>query len=167
MRTLISVFVLTVAASSAGAEIYKRTLPNGEIEFSDRPPAEGAKPVELRPLLTVPALAAPAASESAQGKTPAVSGSYDSFTIASPADDATVRSPGTGNLSVSFSIVPALNQGHAIEIFLDGSPFGRSETPSVTLNNVDRGTHRIQAAIVDDAGVEMVRSETITVHLHR
>jgi len=167
MKRLLFVFVLTVAASSAGAEIYKRTLPNGEIEFSGRPPQEGAQPIELRPLITVPALATPAPSEAAQAEDPAESERYDSFAIASPADDATVRAPGTGNLSINFSIAPSLIQGHAIETFIDGRSFGRSDALAVTLTNVDRGTHQIHAAIIDQTGAEVARSETITVHLHR
>jgi hypothetical protein len=167
MTWLLFLLLSTFAATSTGAEIYKWTLPNGEVEFSDRPPQEGAQPLELRPLVTIPALAAPAPPEAAQAEPPANSEGYDSFTIASPANDATVRSPGIGNLSLSFSIVPGLNQGHAIEVFMDGRSFGRSENSAVTLNNVDRGTHQIQAAIVDDNGAEVARTESITVHMHR
>jgi hypothetical protein len=167
MKWLLLAFGLTLAAASAGAEIYKWILPNGSIKYSDRPPEKGAERVDLRPLVIIPPLATSVPAETTEMEGPAESNGYDSFTIASPANDATVRSPGSGNISLSFAVSPSLIQGHAIEIFIDGQRFGRSDTSAATLSNVDRGTHQIHAAIIDDAGVELARTETITVHLHR
>ncbi len=159
--------LLTLGAASAEAEFYKWALPDGSIEYSDRPPVEGAERVDLRPLVTYTPTAIPEQSASPKAGNAEPAEGYDSFTIASPANDATVRSPGSGNISLSFAVSPSLIQGHAIEIFIDGQRFGRSDTSAVTLNNVDRGTHQIHAAIIDDAGVELARTETITVHLYR
>lgn len=169
MRTRLRVLALlvTLGAAPAEAEFYKWALPDGTIEYSDRPPVEGAERVELRPLVTYTPTAIPEQSAGSKAKIPEPAEGYDSFSIASPANDATVRSPGSGNISLSVAVSPSLIQGHAIEIFVDGRKFGRSELPTVTLKNVDRGTHQIHAAIIDDSGAELVRTETITVHLYR
>ncbi|MBS1220075.1 MAG: hypothetical protein H6R21_3208, partial [Proteobacteria bacterium] len=38
---------------------------------------------------------------------------------------------------------------------------------SVTLENLDRGSHTLQGQIVDARGEVLMSSETVTVHLHR
>ncbi len=163
---LFFVLLVTLGAASAEAEIYKWILPNGTIKYSDRPPAEGAEKAELRPLVTYtpPPLSAEPAEAAPQAE-PASKG-YESFTIVSPANDATIRD-NAGNVSLSFAITPSLTPGHAIDVFVDGLKLSRSNAPNVTLTNVNRGSHQIYAVIVDDAGVEAARTQTITVFLQR
>lgn len=166
MRWLIAVFVSTLAATSAAAEIYRWVLPDGSVEYSDRPPVEGAERVDLRPLITYtpsPASSSPAtpAEESVEE-----GDVYTSFAIASPADEAAIRD-NAGNITLSFALSPALAEGHVIDIFIDGSKYGRSSATVFTLSNVNRGSHRIYATIVDDSGAEQARTGTITVHLKR
>ncbi len=157
---------LILAAASAGAQIYKWRLPDGSIEYSDRPPAEGAERVELSPLMTYspPAAPTPGAASESEGSTGF--GGYDTFTIASPADGAEIRG-NAGEITVNFAVTPSLFEGHAIDVFMDGRKFGRATVAVVTLSNVDRGSHQIYATVVDGSGAELARTETITVHLQR
>ncbi len=157
---------LILAAASAGAEIYKWRLPDGSIEYSDRPPAEDAERVELTPLVTYtpPATSAPGATE--ESESPAEFDGYDRFAIASPANDADIRE-NAGEVTLNFAITPSLVEGHAIDVFMDGRKFGRSTAAVVTLSEVDRGSHQIYATLVDETGAELARTGTITVHLQR
>jgi hypothetical protein len=166
MKWWIPAFLTVLAAIPCQAEIYKWRLPDGSIEYSDRPPEEGAKRVELPPLTTYTPPAAAARAATSEGKSAAVFDGYDSFTITSPADDATVRD-NAGNVDLKFDVTPTLVEGHAIDIFMDGRKFGRSTASIVTLSNVSRGTHQIYAAIVDEAGAELARTLAINIDLLR
>jgi hypothetical protein len=166
MKRWILALSLTLAAVAAQAQIYKWVLPDGSIEYSDRPPGEGAERVELSPLVTYtpPPVAAPAGTAGAEGVVEF--DGYDSFTIASPANDAAVRD-NAGDVTLNFAITPTLVEGHAIDIFMDGRKFGRSTAAVVTLSNVSRGRHQINATIVDESGAELARTGTVRINLLR
>lgn len=167
MKRLALILILTLAATSAEAEIYKWILPNGSVEYSDRPPVEGAERVDLRPLVTyTPPATSSAPSVQKETESTEEDEGYRQFTIASPADEAAIRN-NTGEVSISFAITPALVQGHSIEIFVDGRKFASSTAAAATLGSVDRGSHRVHAVIVDESGAELARTDTITIHLKR
>lgn len=167
MKRLAIVFALTLVASAAEAEIYKWILPNGSTEYSDRPPVEGAERVDLKPLVTyTPGATSSATSEQGETEGSEEDEGYQQFTIASPVDEAAIRD-NTGEVRISFAISPALVEGHAIDIFVDGQKFASSTAAAVTLSSVNRGSHRIHAVIVDESGAELARTGTITIHLKR
>ncbi len=166
MKAWILVLTLTLAAAAVEAEIYKWRLPDGSIEYSDRPPAAGAERIELSPLVTYSPPAAPSPGAAPETEDEAAFEGYKGFAIASPADGADIRE-NAGEVTLNFAITPSLVEGHAVDVFMDGRKFGRSTAAVVTLSNVDRGTHQIYATLVDETGAELKRSNTITVHLKR
>jgi len=166
MKPWFVALLAALAATPCQAQIYKWRLPDGSIEYSDRAPEKGAERVELPPLTTYtpPATAAPAAAAGAEGAAPF--DGYDRFTIASPANYATVRD-NAGSVSLRFAVAPALVEGHAIEVFLDGKKSGRVGVPLLTLANVSRGFHEIYATIVDESGAEFARTPAISIDVLR
>ncbi|MDX1512818.1 MAG: DUF4124 domain-containing protein [Gammaproteobacteria bacterium] len=158
---------LTVAAGAVEARIYKWVMPDGSVQYSDKPQEKDAKQVDLPPLVTYTPKPVPEKAEGESGEAaPPAAGGYDSFSISSPANDSAVRDNG-GNLTINFSVVPSLEEGHAIDIYMDGRKFGQSNLPIVTLTNVSRGTHEIYGVIVDTGGQEIARTGTISVTLQR
>ena len=166
MKGGIFILLISVAAAAAGAEIYKWQLPDGSIEYSDRAPAEGAERVELSPLVTYspPAPPSPPAAAGVQAGLPFLG--YERFDITSPANNAEIRQ-NSGDITLTFAISPSLVDGHVIDVYVDGFKFGSSAAGAVILTNVNRGSHRIYAAVVDESGAELARTETITVYLQR
>lgn len=157
---------LTIAAGVAEARIYKWIMPDGTVQYSDRPQEQDAQEVKLSPLVTYSPVPIPEREAPAQ-EAPAPAGEgYDSFSISSPANDTAVRD-NAGNLTLNFAVVPSLEKGHAIDIYVDGIKFGQSNLPIVTLTNVSRGGHEIYGAIVDENGAELARTETVTITLQR
>jgi len=59
-RVILASLLIMLALGASGAEIYKWVDEAGRVHFGDRPPAEGAEPVELD---VSPAPAAPAPSD--------------------------------------------------------------------------------------------------------
>ena len=164
---LIAVFCGCVAGL-ASAAIYQTTDEEGNVVFSDEP-SSGAKAVDLPPLPTysAPKYRTPEPAEHASAK-PGAKG-YSSLRIRQPEPDATIRD-NTGAVPVAVAIEPKLNQaaGHRLQFLLDGQPMGDPGTQtSTTLTNIDRGTHQVEAAVVDASGNQIKRSDSVRFYLHR
>ncbi len=92
---------------------------------------------------------------------------YTAAVIVAPANDAAVRS-NAGNLTVRGQISPKLESGHHAELLLDGVPQGAPRRiPEFSLENVDRGTHRLEIRIVDSDGQVLFAGAPSIVHLLR
>lgn len=164
-RAIAIVLALGLAANAA-AQVYKRTLPDGTVQYSDRPFPD-SKEVKLAPLQTYESQGVPESAEnsSASSAPPEFPG-YEDFKVASPAHDATIRDNG-GSVGVSLSVSPGLQPGHTVEILMNGKVLGSGKSLSLTLTNVDRGTHRIEAVIKDADGKQVARAQGATFHLKR
>jgi len=169
MRLLLTLFICLCTVSTQAA-LYKSTNENGDTVYSDVPPYAGAK--EMRPplLQTSPAVkykpkAKPKAEPMAEDKTT----KYLTFAISQPLGDETIRN-NMGNISVMLKLIPELDtkEGHYINIYLDGKPVKkRSQSINMTLNNIDRGSHSVNAEIRDKQGKVVKTSPSIRFHLHR
>ena len=158
--------MLAVGAAQA-QQIYKYTLSNGDIVYSDRPPPPGqGEEVKLEPLQSFSLPPAPPLGDSTVKKDEPGAVGYEQFKVTSPTNDATVRN-NSGNVRVSLSLTPGLREGHSIEVLMDGQSIGSGNSTSVTLAEVDRGTHTVQAAVKDNDGKVIARSNSVIFHLKR
>ena len=164
MKQIIFAVALALGVSPAGAKIYKSVLPDGSVVYSDTPPEQGAKPMELPGIQTYspPPLSAPTAAPAKEAEK-GFQG-YESFEVSAPADDATVRDNG-GTVRISLMLAPGLRSGHKVEIFMDGKSIGSGAGTSASVTNVDRGTHSIHAVVRDAEGKELVRTPDSVFHL--
>ena len=138
-------------------------MPDGSIRYSDKP-QPGGQEVELPRLQTY---TAPPVSQSSSKPTEAETKvDYKTFEVKSPSNNQVVRSNG-GQISIQIGLEPALGSGHSIEILMDGKSVGSGRGTSISLTNVDRGSHSIQASIKDDAGKAIKQTSSVTFHLKR
>ncbi len=167
MRTLIHFLVLLVLIAvnitPVIAEIYKRTSPDGGVEFTDVPRSDEEKPVPLSPMSTFKATAAP---QGLTSKARADIKKYTAISVTSPTDEATIRD-NAGTVKVSVSLSPALRPGHKLVLRVNGQQKGESVSGSFTLNNLDRGSHNLIAQVADKAGKTLISSAPVTVYLFR
>ena len=167
MARLVWFICLALAAGSSQARtVYKVVQPDGTILFTDSPPAgEDAEQVDVGPINTAPPLASPT---DAFDDTPAVEQEqgYTEFRIASPADNATIRD-NAGNVNVDLKIHPGLRSGHKIELRLDGQSIGGGRQTAITLTEMDRGAHSLQAVVKNSSGQVVARTDAITFTLQR
>jgi len=168
MHKLAIMLCLLLAAGAAQAqEIYKYTLSNGKVVYSDKPPAaDQGEEVKLEPLQTFRLPPAPPLEDSTAKKQGPAPVGYEEFKVMSPSNDATLRDNG-GTVSVSLSLSPGLQRGHSIAVMLDGQSIGSGHSTSVTLTEVDRGTHTVRATVKDNEGKEIARSNSVIFHLKR
>ncbi len=168
MAKLAFILSLVLAVGVAQAQqIYKYTLSNGDVVYSDRPPPpDQGEEIKLEPLQGFSLPPAPPLADSTAKKDEPEAVGYQEFTVTSPTNDTTIRDNG-GNVRVNLSLVPGLRNGDSIELMMDGQSIGSGKSTSVTLTEVDRGTHTVQAAVKDAEGKEIARSNSVIFHLKR
>lgn len=87
--------------------------------------------------------------------------------ITSPAPEETIHD-NAGDVRVVLSVEDgaALPAGYRIRLLLDGEPAAHDGSGMrLQLFGIDRGTHRLQALIVDEAGRVLTRSEPVTFYM--
>ncbi len=165
-------FLLLLPSLILAQEIYKSTDSEGVPLFSDRK-HKGAEKIEINSLPTtefrVPVPSSSAESLPSKGRSEAAKVSYRSIVIENPVDDAVVWATG-GPLAVLVSTEPAFEAAsdYSIGLRLDGKLLEkRFQKGNISLDGVDRGTHTLQAVVLDPAGKVVVESSVITFHLKR
>lgn len=150
----------------ASAQIYKTTDSEGNVSYTDQPPAgsSASEKIELRRLNTTPPppdQPRPAATtEQAAAAEPAVS-------ITEPAPETTIPM-GPGDFTVTARAEPPLSGGEMLQLQMDGSNIGAPQAQGAwALSNIFRGAHELTVSRVNRDGKEIARSTTITVYVMR
>ena len=165
LKCLIALTSLLCAAEVA-AQVWTWVDENGHRHYSDRP-VEGAVQIEIARPQTFSNPVPGASAAAAPSETEAADESYTIFEILSPTDEEVLFNI-AGTLSVQLAIFPTLRAGHAIDLMLDGEYLEvRSRDLTVTLNEVFRGQHTVQAVVVDAAGEELTRTMPLTFHVRQ
>ncbi len=160
--------VTFVLSSGLSAAVYKSVDSEGHVVYTDEPGGD-AKPVKLPPLSTVPAPTYKSSTQSSADTEQSTSTNYQQISIVSPTQDETLRD-NTGAVPVNVVLQPALNSvaGHRYRYYLDGQAQGKpTESGQISFANLDRGSHSVEAAVVDNAGRELIRSGSVQFFLHR
>jgi len=155
-----SIFILLglLATSGALAQAYTWTDENGVVHYSDRP-EPGAKRIVL------PEYKSGSRSQTVQRTTetgqegaaePVAPFQYESLEVAAPAPEETLWNI-EGQLNVSLALSPALQPGHQVRVYFDGTPQIVAGA-NFRLDEVYRGVHNIQAEVLDETGKLMIRS---------
>jgi len=166
---VILVAAVGLASTAAGqTTVYRSVDKEGNVTLSDRP-TPGAEKVEVVPVQTfaTPAVPPPRASPAPDGEATAGGPGYRVFEIVSPADDEAIRS-NAGDVTIGFRSEPGLREGDRVEILIDGERFGEpSRNDLQTVSNVDRGSHRLTARVIDASGEPIATAGPVTFHLLR
>lgn len=171
MRHLsIILFLATISSYAIAQTVYKTTDEQGNTIYSDQA-TDDAQEVKIEKPMTFPAgeLAneyqrfEPAETAEENAGPP-----YETIAITSPANDEAIRS-NPGNVTILFNLSPALQAGHSLELYMDGSSFQQlGSSQSVDLENVDRGTHTVQLKVFEGASkTEIQASEPVSFTIMR
>lgn len=166
-RILLALYILACVAPAAAGDVYRWKDADGNVIFSDKP-HEGAEKIELRETTIVPG-GRPTTKLSPDG---AASGpqalSYETLTIVEPPAEETLRNTQTVNVSVAAMPPLQVGFGHRLQLYVDGAAYGIPDTRSnYVLENVARGAHTLEAAVLDAGGAEIARSAPSTFYLHQ
>lgn len=151
----------------AMAEVFTYIDAQGNRVFTDQPGTRNAKRVPLATsnrMSANPNGAAPMTSAKNQAK-PLFH--YDMLRVLVPDPDATIRST-AGELIVSVTSEPGLQQGHRYRLLLDGQPTAEpGPSPVFALSNIDRGSHQLSVEILDEQGRTVERTANQPFHMQR
>ena len=164
--TLLLLLPGILIATSATAEVYKHTNPDGSVTFSDVPAKINAKPIALPPSTTYSPPPRSELETTSSRKPKKADADYESVSITSPTNDTAVRN-NAGNLTIEFNVKPSLKSGHSYVLLMDGKNAGEGQTGKISLNNVDRGSHTFTVQVVDGDKKMIIQSTAVVVHLQR
>lgn len=159
--------ILCLLALPASAEVFTYIDAQGNRVYTDQPrgnakrvPIATSNRISATPLAAVP-------SSTAKNITKPPPFHYDMLRVLVPEPDATIRSS-AGELIVSITSEPGLQQGHRYRLLLDGQPTGEPGlSPVFPLNNIDRGSHNLSAEILDADGRTVERTANQPFHMLR
>lgn len=175
MKTLLTLLWCALPLVAA-AEIYRYVDDDGNVHYTDEPPAQykdTAKPVDLEPLRTVdlPSVSGvQSAGASQTGRSAGQGGAaaYSNVTIARPLNEQTIRDA-SNTLTVVVQTQPSLRTdlGHGLRFLLNGEPVNSEPVAanSLTLREVYRGSHTISAEVVAGNGQVIGRATPVTVFM--
>jgi hypothetical protein len=163
MRIGIVLISLFMALPLFARDVYKFVSEDGEIVYSERyhPDAERIKVPDSKKGASLPL------GDQSEEALAAAAGDYASFTIVQPSDDETIRND-EGTVSIGISLTPGLAEGHVIHLYLDGTKLDSDiKQTQISLQQLSRGTHSLQAKIVNAEGESLKDSNSITFHLRQ
>lgn len=162
--------ILWAVSPPGHATVYKVVDEHGNITYTDAPPAGANQSQEVKlpainrqPATEVrPATSRPPAEEPAEH-----SASYQHAAIRSPAHDSTVPA-GESRLTVEVELEPALQEGHWVQILIDGAAAGSpAQNTLQSVQDLERGMHFLSAVVLDSNGHVVAETDAITIHIRR
>jgi len=162
----IAPLLLLALALPASAQIYKYTDANGNTVFTNQPPG-GVQSEEVKiqqPNTVKVAPSKPLDTTTGDADEQGMK-AYERLELADIPDDEALRA-NNGTFSVTVVMEPALRQGHAVRLNLDGQPYDDpSAAATRQLTNIDRGEHQLSVEVVDAQGqvIQASAPQTFTV----
>jgi len=165
-------FLLAMTTSSLMAQVYKVVDENGNVTFTDIPPGDGSKPLDLPAISVVEtpeyettarqaAEAAGVDAEPAEETIRSLRQSYRDFEIISPQSEESVWAP-DGPIAVAWRTSNDLHDGMQVMIFIDGNLHTTTAQAMVPLVGLERGEHIITAEIRDRRNRTIATAQPIT-----
>jgi len=145
--------------------VYKQVDKEGNVTFTDQP-AEDAETeqVEIQPINVHSFPKAPPPEPKSQA--PEKQFSYKTLNIVAPKNEDTLRDP--GDILIRAELNPNLRSGHQVRFTDNGEPLNEpSRKLSLQLFNLYRGTHNLQAEVVNRKGEVLISSPVVTLYVHR
>lgn len=163
----ISLLVLTILTSllfistHAHSQVYKSVDKNGNPIFSDTP-GPNADEIIIRQPNTAKPTEIPSRLNPEQEQEDATN--YH-VSITDPLNNSVIAN-GLLPFKVAAKVTPALEEGHQLQLRIDGSIHG-SGLGSFTVNGVARGQHTFVMAVVDSENKVLATSATVSIYAYR
>lgn len=155
-------------AAPAAAQIYRTTDADGNVIFTDQPPAgsTATETVELPPTNTTPPPPVIAPSnprpEARESEPVPIE-----VSISTPANESTIPMGG-GIFDVVAAATPPLTPGQTLQLLMDGEPQGPAQSSANwKLENVFRGPHDLVVQRLDSSGQVIATSDPVRVYVMR
>lgn len=158
--------ILLIVSAAAYATIYKRTLEDGTVIYTDIPTPDAVPVAESKLQQNVIETSKPStgAIKTPQAPIEQAPKKIYKLTITHPQPEATIRN-NAGALTVSGKITP--NAGGLFQLLIDNEVVASANQPQFQLEGINRGAHKIQLRLVDNKGKLIASSPIHQVYFHR
>jgi hypothetical protein len=159
MRFVLFTLMSVLCAAAFSATVYKWVDEDGVTHFSDQP-HENAQKVQVAAPQTFKSL--PVRSSGRSESQSAQRNIYSTCAVVSPGKDETF--PNTYSVTAAVKVDPQPHDGDQVVLLLDGAPvpgFPRVGG-QMTITDLDRGTHTLQAVVQDLNGKPVCQSSSVT-----
>lgn len=172
-KSLMMVFtLLMLSAAPLLAQVYKVVDEDGNVTYTDQPPADGSGPIELKPISVVEAptyQTAPKSGDAEADKEMSIRdlrNNYRDFSIVSPQQEESIWRP-DGPFPVAWNTKYALQDGMQVTIFLDGKKHSTTTQQMVPMANLDRGEHVLTAQLRDANNRVVAEAAPVTFYVQQ
>lgn len=174
MRLLFFSIFLFIIPHCVWADVFKSTDEQGNAVYSDTPLNDQAEritlPTEEQSETNEPPqnISEQTPNQESQSEVMSLDQKkpYSKFTITTPADQATIQNQPI--IYVDVSVVPELQKGDTIQIYLDGHPWGSPlASTHFQFTRPDRGTHQLSAKLIDDKKGVVKETGVHTIYIHQ
>lgn len=163
-RTIFALIGILAATAAVADDAWKWTDDEGVVHYSDVP-VDGAEQVHLSEYSKKTGARISNSTELSRREEPPEEFEYETLAISSPTAEQTLWNI-EGSLPVSISLSPNLLRGHRIRVTFDGNAQDISGT-SLTLSDVYRGVHNLQAEVIDASGRVITRSDPVRFYVQQ
>ncbi|MBE0438831.1 MAG: DUF4124 domain-containing protein [Gammaproteobacteria bacterium] len=163
--------ILFFVAMTVDAEFYRSIDEQGNVVYSDQPSANSEQ-IELKELSTytpAPIVEVEAVTDASEAQSTDIDVPDYQVSISSPKQNEAFWSNG-GMVDVTVTVEPELStqRNDQLLFLLDGKPIGQAQSDlTITLQNVERGSHILVVTVVDSQGEILQRSKSVLFHLHK
>ncbi|OUS11082.1 hypothetical protein A9Q89_10140 [Gammaproteobacteria bacterium 53_120_T64] len=159
--TLVSLALLSSPGLCAG-EVYRVIDKNGQVTFTDAP-RNNAKAEAIHLPATNIAVAPPLPSKTTpEGDAIEEEVPYTSARIAKPLNKATIP-PGQTSVAIELNLQPALQEGHRVQLYIDGRPQGSpAASGTFSVAGLFRGKHTANAVILGADKKRKIKTQTVS-----
>ena len=166
LTKILAGLTLLSASSLYASGVYRVIDENGEVTFTDSPPANvKAETVDL-PATNIASPSIPPKKEGKDGdENTDEEVAYTSARLIQPKNKATIP-PGQLEVTVQIELKPSLQSGHLVQLYIDGQKQGSpSASKTFTVTSLNRGQHRVYAKIIGADKKSRTTTQTVTFHV--
>ncbi len=163
MRIVLFLAGLMLSLAAEPQEIYRWVDKDGVVHYADQPGAPDAQRVQIAGANTYEDTP-PEFENGVTTYEPLELTAYDSLAIVQPEPDQ-VFFGADASVTVAAELGGTLRPSHTLVFFLNGNRVPAAGGASVQLTNLDRGTHVLRAAVLDQNGAPVISSQQITFHV--
>lgn len=163
MRVVVCLALIVVGlpALAGGKPLFRYTDANGQVHYTDQPPFKGAKPMVLynRSAPTVSRKWADAeAVETVRSAT------RFAVSLDTPSPGQVYRDASAG-VAVAANVMPGLAKGFGLSFRVDDVAQSAKPIPEIRtmLHGLSAGQHVISTVLISPEGVELARSQPVTI----
>jgi hypothetical protein len=161
MRLVLFTLMSVVSAVALSATVYKWVDENGVTHYSDQP-HEKAEKVQVAAPQTYKAPPVPVRATASEGSQSQQLNAYQSCEITSPTNNEVF--PNAFSVNAAVQVSPTPHDGDQLLLLLDGNPVPNfpSTGGSLTIAQIDRGSHNMQAVVQDPKGRTLCQSSNVS-----